>query len=85
MLKTRLFADSTQNTTIIDSGVTDAELVAQALADALVSLHIFLARHSSDKRQTVQGPVDVAALPKGGGFQWVKRKSLGSGRGLAAL
>lgn len=47
-----------------------------ALAEALVSLQIFLARHSVNTTESVQGPVDVAVLSKSCGFQWVKRKNL---------
>ena len=54
-----------------------------ALAEALVSLQIFLARHSANLKESVQGPVDVAILSKSCGFQWVKRKQLLGDGGLA--
>jgi len=54
-----------------------------ALAEALVNLQIFLARHSANMKESVQGPVDVAVLSKSCGFQWVKRKQLLGDGGLA--
>jgi len=47
-----------------------------ALAETLVSLQIFLARHTINMKESVQGPVDVAVLSKSCGFQWVKHKNL---------
>ena len=44
------------------------------LAEALVSITIFVAKMSAGKRETVGGPIDVALISKGDGFVWVKRK-----------
>jgi hypothetical protein len=44
------------------------------LAEALVSLTVFMARMSADGQETVGGPIDVALISKGDGFVWVKRK-----------
>lgn len=44
------------------------------LAEALVSITVFVAKMSAGKRETVGGPIDVALISKGDGFVWVKRK-----------
>jgi len=44
------------------------------LAEALVSITVFVAKMSVGKRETVGGPIDVALISKGDGFVWVKRK-----------
>ncbi len=44
------------------------------LAEALVSLTVFMARISAEQEETVGGPIDVAMICKGEGFVWIKRK-----------
>jgi len=50
------------------------KLELAGLAEALVSITIFVAKMSAGKRETVGGPIDVALISKGDGFVWVKRK-----------
>jgi hypothetical protein len=52
------------------------------LAEALVSITIFVAKMSAGKRETVGGPIDVALISKGDGFVWVKRKERMQGFGI---
>lgn len=44
------------------------------LAEALISLTVFMARISATQEETVGGPIDVALISKGDGFLWIKRK-----------
>ena len=47
-----------------------------SLAEALVSLTAFHAHMAADELETVGGAIDVAAISKGDGFEWVKHKKL---------
>lgn len=55
----------------IVSMLPKAELAS--LAESLVNLTV-LRRHTSTQAETVGGPIDVAAVTKGDGFVWIKRK-----------
>jgi hypothetical protein len=44
------------------------------MAEALVSLTALKARMSASEAETVAGPIDVAVLSKGEGFEWVVQK-----------
>jgi hypothetical protein len=50
------------------------------MAEALVSLTALKARMSASEAETVAGPIDVAVLSKGEGFEWVERKKGIKGR-----
>jgi len=62
----------TQPLTRAVAGLPRRELAG--LAEALVSLTVFMARMSVDQKETVGGPIDVALISKGDGFVWIKRK-----------
>ncbi|MGH7986247.1 MAG: hypothetical protein ACREQX_08185 [Candidatus Binataceae bacterium] len=53
------------------------------LAEALVSITVFVAKMSTGKRETVGGPIDVALISKGDGFIWVKHKGPMAGFALS--
>jgi hypothetical protein len=53
-------------------GLPRQELVG--LAEALVSITIFVLKMSAEKRETIGGLINVALISKGDGFVWVKRK-----------
>lgn len=46
------------------------------LAETLISLTAFRAHMSTDQKETVGGPIDVALISKGDGFVWVKNGRL---------
>jgi hypothetical protein len=46
------------------------------LAETLISLTAFRAHMSTDQKETVGGPIDVALISKGDGFAWVKNGRL---------
>ena len=46
------------------------------LAETLINLTAFRARMSTDQKETVGGPIDVALLSKGDGFVWVRNGRL---------
>jgi hypothetical protein len=53
------------------------------LAEALVSITVFVAKMSVGKKETVGGPIDVALISKGDGFVWVRRKDQMQGFGIS--